>query len=251
MARDTSVTCVEGSYKRSNCPETTHSPTCDDYKKYLGKDTSLSQKILTEWEDKLQSCGSIQEMAPVYGIVSPSCYPTMYYDAPMIECSDTRTYKSGYKIDGNLFYTSEQEYNEAHGIFPEDLVKSCKQEDFALFTDILADVQKALYERVVKNIEENTALAEAQKDYLKTLIDTENKTLKGKFTPYFSDENGYSYSRELAIASRNWFTGFIAKTKTCADGTPEITKRYQDMYDAILAECLEIIEKNSKAANAK
>lgn len=252
MARDTSVTCVEGSYKRSNCPETTHSPTCDDYKKYLGKDTSLSQKILTEWEEKLQSCsGNIEEMAPVYGIVSPSCYPTMYYDAPMIECSDTRTYKSGYKIDGNLFYTSEQEYNEAHGIFPEDLVKSCKQEDFALFTDILADVQKALYERVVKNIEENTALAEAQKDYLKTLIDTENKTLKGKFTPYFSDENGYSYSRELAIASRNWFTGFIAKTKACADGTPEITKRYQDMYDAILAECLEIIEKNLKAANAK
>ena len=113
MARDTSVTCVEGSYKRSNCPETTHSPTCDDYKKYLGKDTSLSQKILTEWEDKLQSCGSIQEMAPVYGIVSSGCYPTSYYDAPMIVCSDTRTYRNGYKIEGNLFYTSDEEYDIA------------------------------------------------------------------------------------------------------------------------------------------
>ncbi|WP_258284982.1 hypothetical protein [Fibrobacter succinogenes] len=69
--------------------------------------------------------------------------------------------------------------------------------------------------------------------------------MKGKFTPYFSDENGYSYSRELAIVSRNWFTGFIAKTKTCEDGTPETTDRYQQMYNDIYAECWEKISANT------
>ncbi|WP_295067926.1 hypothetical protein [uncultured Fibrobacter sp.] len=247
MARDTSVTCVEGTYKQSNCPETTHSPTCDDYKKYLGKDTSLSQKILTEWEDKLQSCGSIQEMAPVYGIVSSGCYPTSYYDAPMIVCSDTRTYRNGYKIEGNLFYTSDEEYDIAHGIYPEDWVKSCKQDGFALFPDILADVQKKLYEVVSGKLLEDVVRSESEQKYLNGLLDHENKTLKGLYEPYFSADIDADVFL-LKDYTKHWFNGFIAKTKACADGTPEITKRYQDMYDAILAECLEIIEKKSKAA---
>ena len=84
LARDTSVTCEKNSYKRDNCPEPSYSPTCDDYKTYLGKDTTVSEKLLTSWEEKLKSCGAIREPEPVYGIVSPVCVPVMFYDAPML-----------------------------------------------------------------------------------------------------------------------------------------------------------------------
>ena len=47
------------------------------------------------------------------------------------------------------------------------------------------------------------------------------------------------------------FDGYIAKTKTCEDGTPVITERYKQKYDAILAECIEIIENEVKAASAE
>ena len=90
LARDPSVTCVQTTYKRSYCPEPSYSPSCDDYKRYLGKDTTVSEKLLTSWIEKLESCGVIREPEPVYGVVSPVCYPTSFYDAPMFECSDTR-----------------------------------------------------------------------------------------------------------------------------------------------------------------
>ena len=94
---------------------------------------------------------------------------------------------------------------------------------------------------------EDVARPESEQKYLNGLLDHENKTLKGLYEPYFSADIEADVFL-LKDKSKNWFNGFIAKTKACADGTPEITKRYQDMYDAILAECLEIIEKKSKAA---
>jgi len=78
-------------------------------------------------------------------------------------------------------------------------------------------------------------------------LDRENKTLKGPFSPYLPADYK-SDSWLIKEKSSAWFTGYVAKTKTCEDGTPVITERYQQKYDAILAECIEIIEKNSKAA---
>lgn len=239
LARDTAVTCEKGTYKKSACPQTTRSArlSCEGYMEKLGRDTTISEKILNAWEDGLVSCGAIMENVTVYGVISPTCYSTTMVEAPMFECSNGTSHYNDFVEEGNKLYLNQDEYNEAHGIFPEDLTQSCKQENFALFTDILADVQKALYERIVKNLEENTTLSEAKKDYLKTLIDAENKTLEGTFAPYFSGDHDYSYSFELKTASKNWFNGYIAKTKTCPDGTPETTDRYQKMYDAIYAEC--------------
>jgi len=244
LARDTSVTCEKSSYKRDNCPEPSYSPTCDDYKTYLGKDTTVSEKLLTSWEEKLKSCGAIREPEPVYGIVSPVCVPVMFYDAPMFKCSNNMTYKN-YKLENNLVYTSSEEYDEAHGIFPEDLVKSCKQDEFALFTDILADVQKKLYEVVSGRLMEDIARPEAEQNYLESLLDRENKTLKGPFSPYLP-ASYKSDSWLIKEKSSAWFTGYVAKTKACEGGDPATTEIYQQKYDAILAECLELIEKNSK-----
>ena len=138
-------------------------------------------------------------------------------------CSDTRTYRNGYKIEGNLFYTSDEEYDIAHGIFPEDWVKSCKQDGFALFPDILADVQKKLYEVVSGKLLEDVIRSESEQKYLNGLLDHENKTLKGLYEPYFSADIEADVFL-LKDKSKNWFNGFIAKTKACADGAPEITK---------------------------
>ena len=247
LAKDPSVTCKDSTYKRSNCPEDTRALTCDDYKIWLGAEKSLSQKILTEWENKLQSCGAIREPEPVYGIVTPVCYPSAFYDAPMIKCSNGSLFKS-YKIDGNLVYGSEDEYNEAHGVFPEDLVKNCPQSEFALFTDVLADVQTTLYEKLSKQLEEDSTLTEKGKEYLESLLDNEKKTLKGPFSPYLPVD----YTSDdwlLKEKSSYWFSGYIAKFKTCEDGTPSKTENYLKIRGMILAEALDLISKNVKAAN--
>jgi hypothetical protein len=81
-------------------------------------------------------------------------------------------------------------------------------------------------------------------------LDRENKTLKGPFSPYLP-ASYKSDSWLIKEKSSAWFTGYIAKTKTCEDGTPVITERYQQKYDAILAECIEIIENEVKAASAE
>jgi len=246
LAKDPSVTCKDSTYKRSNCPEDTRAFTCSDYKIWLGNEKSLSQKILTEWENKLQSCGAIREPEPVYGIVTPVCYPSAFYDAPMIKCSNGSLFKS-YKIDGNLVYGSEDEYNEARGIFPEDLVKNCPQSEFALFTDVLADVQTTLYEKLSKQLEEDSTLTEKGKEYLEGLLDNEKKTLKGPFSPYLPVD----YTSDewlLKEKSSYWFSGYIAKFKTCDDGTPSKTENYLKIRGMILAEALDLISKNVKAA---
>ena len=263
LARDPSVTCdtVQTIVSNPNCNRSPGSD-CDDYKKFLGSDTTISEKILNIWEKTLESCEAIPEMSSVvYGIEpTTSClsfYPVTYY-----KCSNDSMYEYiNCWLEDNLIYTNTREYNEAHGISSnsapessssapessssaEGLVKSCAQGDFALFVDILADVQTALYEKFSKQLEESS-LSEKGKLYLEGLLDYEKKALKTRFAPYmlrgyYDDSN--SYGLEMSRETNLWFNGYIAKTKTCEDGTPVITERYKEKYDAILAECIEIIE---------
>lgn len=257
LAKDSSVTCVEESQLFPSTSCQTSSYTCDEYKEYLGKDTSVTERVLNKWEDALEFCGAISEMpSVVYGVFPPACNPNAVYLSSVLKCSNDSTYRY-YQLDGNLAYRDTQEYNEAHGISSssapqssssaEPLVQSCKQEDFVLFADILADVQKALYEKIVSELLKNASLTESQTTYLEKLLDRENKTLKGNFAPYRLGNLEVEYT-SMDGYSEYWFDGYIAKTKTCADGTPETTERYQEKYDSILAECLELIEKKSKAS---
>lgn len=242
LARNPSVTCRPFWYTVSICSKDYN---CGDLKKNLTQKQSVSESLLTHWEEGLETCGAvIAEFAPSYGI--GMCATTRLKHA--MKCSNDSTY-GVFKIDGNLAYTSENEYNEAHGIVPEDLVESCPQDDFALFADILAEVQKVLYEKIVNQLANDSSLTESQKTYLENLLDHENKTLKDNFAPYRS---GYEKVEHTLLddSSEFWFDGYIAKTKTCPDGTPETTKRYQEKYDAILTECIEIIEMNIKNATA-
>lgn len=261
LARDPSVTCdtVHTMVSNPNCQSSDRD--CDGYKKYLGSDTTISEQILTIWEEKLESCEAIPEMSPlVYGIEpSITCmpfYPVVYY-----KCSNDSTYSyNNCWLDDNLIYTNRQEYNEAHGISssssPEssssatDLVKSCAQGDFALFVDILADVQTTLYEKFSKQLEEDSSLTENGKKYLEGLLDHGKKAFKVKLAPYLYSDYGDYYGWEMSRKTDLWFNGYIAKTKTCEDGTPVITDRYKDKYDAILAECIEIIENKVNGVSA-
>jgi len=249
LARDSSVTCEEIQNLVPN-PRFSYSA-CDDYQKRLSSDMNISEKILTEWEEKLQSCEAIPEMSPaVYGIEPTVSYPTVIMKTSY-KCSNDSTYENCV-LDDNLIYTSRQEYNEAHGISssssPEssssatDLVKSCAQGDFALFVDVLAEVQKTLYEKFSKHLEENSFLNEKGKEYLEGLLDHEKKAFKANLAPYLYSDYGDYYGWEMSRETDLWFNGYIAKTKTCEDGTPVITDRYKEKYDGILAECNEIIE---------
>ncbi|MBR2307320.1 MAG: hypothetical protein IKA48_09010, partial [Fibrobacter sp.] len=68
-------------------------------------------------------------------------------------------------------------------------------------------------------------------------------TLRGNLYPY---QRGQYYGLEyvsLKYDSECWFNGYIAKTKTCADGTPETTELYREKYEDIFWECLNLIEK--------
>lgn len=237
LARDSSVTCETFGVAVPICSKDYD---CNDLTNFLKQKQSVSEKLLTFWEKELESCGAIQlQNAALYGI--GPCASTRIKHK--MKCSNDSTYED-FRIDEKLAYTSEKEYNEAKGIVPDDLVESCPQEDFALFPDILADVQKELYKRIDDDLEKNDSLSDAQRAYLESLLDRENKTFKEKFAPYCFECRSVVEYTNLNDESKNWFNGYIAKTKTCADGTPEITKRYQEKYNAILAECLDVIEKN-------
>ena len=244
LARDPSVTCYANSYMGTASCGSTKNVSCEDYKKYLGSDTTLSEKIISTWESALQSCGAVKDIfreEPLYGISYGGCPMRMFVD---MKCSNDSSY-SDVKLDNGKFYTSQEEYNEAHGVVPDPIVKNCPHGDYALFTDVLEDVQKKLYEVVSGRLMEDIARPESVQKYLESLLDGENKTLKGRLAPY-TEDSGEGNDSRLRMYSGYWFDGYIAKTKTCEDGTPVITERYQEKYDAILAECLELIEKNSK-----
>ena len=104
LAKDSSVTCVKESqmFPSTSCQTSSDSYTCDDYKKYLGKDTSVTERVLNKWEDALEFCGAISEMpSVVYGVFPPACNPNAVYLSSVLKCSNDSTYRY-YQLDGNL-----------------------------------------------------------------------------------------------------------------------------------------------------
>ena len=248
LARDTSVSCSEKWYTVSLC-ENEYS--CSELQTILGKKQSVSEKLLSSWEEKLESCEAISEdSGTLYG-VGPCVSTRMKY---VMNCSNDSSY-SHYQVDQKLVYTSILEYNVAHGIVPEDLVESCPQGDYALFVDVLADVQKVLYEKWAKRLEEDSALTDEAKMYLEGLLDHAKKALNSSLAPYLPNGidlyNPRMYGFEMKRASKHWFNGYIAKTETCENAFSVTTETYQQKYDAILAECNEIIENKLKTPSSE
>ncbi|MBR1745137.1 MAG: hypothetical protein IJ734_04010 [Fibrobacter sp.] len=252
LSRDPSVTCTVKYTLGSDCLSSGSSEpsySCMQLQEFLAKDTTVSQKILDKWEEKLMSCGAVQEPEPVYGIVYTTCQHVVisYLD----DCTDGKGYDL-YGQDDGIAYITKAEYDEVHSSSsvaessssaPEDLVTNCPRDSFAMFVDVLADVQKGLYEEIVEELDKNDTLPEAKRAFLDSIINREEKTLRGNLYPY---QRGQYYGLEyvsLKYDSECWFNGYIAKTKTCADGTPETTELYREKYEDIFWECLNLIEK--------
>ena len=258
LARDPSITCTKSFSFEEQCPGSTEPYySCMDLQEFLKKDTTVSEKILNKWEEKLFSCGAVQEPVTVYGVVSRVC---PHYQVTYLKCSDGKTYKP-YADEDGIAYITKEEYYETHSSssvaesssssVPEDLVTNCPRDSFAMFVDVLADVQKGLYEEIVKELDKNDTLPEAKRAFLDSIINREEKTLRGNLYPY---QRGQYYGLEyvsLKYDSECWFNGYIAKTKTCADGTPEMTELYREKYDGILQECLDLINKELEKLDAE
>ena len=76
LSRDTSVTCTVKYTLGNDCLSSGSSEpsySCMQLQEFLAKDTTVSQKILDKWEEKLMSCGAVQEPETVYGIVYTTC----------------------------------------------------------------------------------------------------------------------------------------------------------------------------------
>ncbi|WP_458449603.1 hypothetical protein [Fibrobacter sp.] len=256
LASDTSVTC-DAIYEPSQTCITYY--TCEDYQKYLGSDTTIAESLLMLWENKLKKCDFVHSNVALYGVMykaRESCFSTE--DIVGFKCSNDSTYTSEpFTWVDSILYTME-EFESAYGYsfteVSENMVKNCPHDEFSLFVDILADVQGALYEKIVKNLEENTSLTESQKTYLEGILDRENNKLKGNFAPYLEgdfpvEETTLDRFSPNGVSSANWFRGYIAKKQTCADGTPQITELYKEEYEAIYEEALELL--NSRLANVK
>ena len=75
------------------------------------------------------------------------------------------------------------------------------------------------------------------KDYELLLTFSDGTRKLCDLKPYLTGEVYDVKYQSLSYESEEWFNGYIAKTKTCANGSPETTEKYQQKYDAILAEC--------------
>ena len=267
MASDSSVTCTKEKGTYSTCTNRSSSLpdySCMELQDFLKTDTTITEKKLQSWESELEECATITTPVAVYGVFYDPCAGAPTYTEVFMSCSNGYVYHD-YKVEGDLVYKNTEEYNAAHGISsssaaessssqPENMVQNCPHDDFSLFADILADVQGALYEKIVKNLEENTSLTESQKTYLEGILDRDNKKLKGNFAPYLEgdfpvEETTLDDFGPDGASSANWFSGYIARLQTCADGTPQITELYKEKYDAIYEEALELL--NSRLANVK
>lgn len=263
LARDTSVTCSSYVTMQQQCSQSQSSEpsySCMELQEFLKKDTTVSEKILNKWEEMLESCGAIRviEAQPVYGIIYPVC---PYVASTYLKCSDGKTYQL-YANDDGIAYVTKKEYDETHSSSsvaessssseePEDLVANCPQDSFALFTDILKEVQADIYEKIAWFIDSDTSLPESRRTYYESILDRENRTLKGRFAPYLADGN-YDPADEggaLKYESEFWFSGYIPKTQACADGEPEMTERYKKLFERIEDECSERIETNFQTKN--
>ena len=259
LARDPSITCTKSYSIEEQCPGSTEPYySCTDLQEFLKKDTTVSEKILNKWEDKLMSCGAVQEPQTLYGVVYRVC---PHYQVTYLKCSDGKMYKP-YADEDGIAYITKEEYYETHSSssvaesssssVPEDLVTNCPRDSFALFVDVLADVQKEVYGKIVKVLDENDTLLEVQRVFLDSIINREKETLRGNLFPYYWAN--YDYEAEyvsLKNLSDYWFDGYVAKTKTCAEGTPETTALYRKKYEGILQECLDLINKELERIGAK
>ena len=268
LAKDSSVTCEEEKYRDAACCST-KDLTCDDYKRYLASDTTISEKLLSEWEDKLKSCGAIQEPVTLYGVMFGLSTPA-FNEKVAMKCSNDSTYKD-FLLDGNKVYTSTEEYNEAHGISSssgaeessssseeEDLVRNCPQSDFETFVDMLPEVRKALYDIFTDEsycakyiYTEANAISEAGKEYIASLLDHDNKTIKGgRLSPFFigdvPEDGSEDYLAGKALNNTTWFSGYVAKTETCSDGAPVTRKKYESLFSWVLTEAIDNIVDKAK-----
>ena len=257
LSRDTSVTCTVKYTLGNDCLSSGSSEpsySCMQLQEFLEKDTTVSQKILDKWEEKLLSCGAIREEATVYGVIYTTCQrATITY---LDDCSDGKQYYNIYGHDNGIAYISKAEYDEVHSSSsvaesssssaePEDLVQNCRHVDFFRFVDILADVQQGLFTEIVAKLENGPMYNDAQKEYLEGLLDRGQWTLKDNFAPYF--EGNHDADRTRVYESDYWFNGYIAKREECPDGVPEYTQLYLDKYYEILNECRVIIEEKLKS----
>jgi len=260
LAKDPSVTCTPFQRIEEQCPVSSEPYySCTDLQEFLKKDTTVSEKILNAWEEKLLSCDAVEEPQTLYGIIYRTC---PHYMVTYLKCSDGKTYGCYAKEDG-VAYVTKKEYDETHSSSsvaesssssqPEDLVTNCPHDGFALFADVLAEVQKDMYKFIVSGdiyelLEGEAWFTDAAKEYMEGLLDHDKKTLKGgNFAPFY-DRGDMDPMYYACKESENWFDGYIAKTKTCADGTPVETDKYKETYKALLAESFEVVFEKAKNA---
>lgn len=266
LASNPSVTC-EDFYKDAGRICNTYY-TCEDYQKYLGSDTTIAESLLMQWEDKLENCGAVEGPVALYGVMyRASEFCGEYVQFGGFKCSNDSIYGPNDFVFGEdkVLYRTIEEYDAAHGISsssiaqsssssaqPETLIQNCPQDGFALFADILADVQKELYERIAAKYEDTeNPLTDVEKDYYEGILDHENKKLKGPLAPYIDRENVDVMVESLEDYSDYWFDGYIAKSETCAEGTTVLRERYQEKYKEILEESLEKIEYGLRTYRAR
>lgn len=256
LSRDTSVTCTVKHSLGNDCISSGSSEpsySCMQLQEFLGKDTTVSQKILDKWEKKLLSCGAVMEDQPVYGVIYTPCQHALisYLD----DCSDGKRYDL-YGSDNGIAYITKAEYDAVHSsssvaesssssVEPEDLVQNCRHLDYSRFVEILADVQQALFTEVSAKLDDGRFYNDAQKEYLEGLLDRNHRTLDGNFAPYLVGNHEADYTR--VYGTEYWYNGYIAKREECPDGVPEYTKPYLDKYYEILNECRAIIEEKLKS----
>lgn len=257
MAKDSSVTCTRDSALVSACysPDAAPSYSCMDLQEFLKKDTLVSKKILNSWEEKLMSCGAIKDSyATLYGIFYDVCGVESKVISEM-KCSDGRSYRN-FKLDSNLVYTSTEEYDTAHGIVPEDLMQNCPQSDFETFVDMLPEVRKKLYDIFTDEsycakyiYTEKNAVSDAGKEYIESLLDHENKTIKGgRLSPFYIGDVPEDGSKDYYAESSSWwiFDGYVAKTETCSDGASQTREIYESVFMSVLSTAIDILLEKAK-----
>ena len=262
LASNPSVSCSTVQTIVEQCPVSSEPYySCTDLQEFLKKDTTVSEKILNAWEEKLLSCDAVEEPQTLYGIIYRTC---PHVQVTYLKCSDGKTYQL-YANDDGIAYVTKKEYDETHSSSsvaesssssaPTDLMTNCPHDGFALFADILADVQKEMYELIVSGdiyamLEGETWFTDKSKEYVESLLDHDKKALKGNFAPFY-DHGDMDPLYFACKNSENWFDGFIAKTKTCADGVPVETDRYKETYKALLAEAFDVVFEKAKNAVAE
>ena len=123
---------------------------------------------------------------------------------------------------------------------------------------MLPDVRKGLYEIFTDEsylaqyvYTEQNAISEAGKEYIASLLDHDNKTIKGgRLSPFFigdvPEDGSEDYLAGKALNNTTWFSGYVAKTETCSDGAPVTRKKYESLFSWVLTEAIDNIVDKAK-----